>query len=424
MNWKKILLSCLILIMLFGLFAGCSPKQSVVDEKPEGVEKSKEIPETIKIGTAISLTGPYSIGAGITQRPNYLLWVEQVNKRGGIYIEEYGTKIPIEYIEYDDKSDIETAIRLIEKLITEDKVDFLLPPWGTAMHFAVAPVANEYGYPLLGPTLSSSKLRQLAPSLPYFFAVLNQPEDQMPALVDLLIEFRDKGKIGNRVAVTYVADLHGIEMSALFIPLIGMNDFELVYYKSYPLGIKDLSPILKEIKDLKPDVFIAFSYPADTMLITEQSKVLDFNPSVFYTSVGTAFPSYRNRFGKETIEGIMGAGAWNPEFPYPGAREYFEQHVSLTGQEPDRWGSAFAYASLQILEQAIERAGTIDRKKVRDIIATESFETIIGKVRFENQFNVTSPSDVGQWINGEFHGVSPKDKRTSEPLVPKPPWPR
>ena len=120
--------------------------------------------DKIRIGNAISLSGPYAPGAGMTQIPNYDMWAEEVNAKGGIYVKSYDKRLPVEIIRYDDKSDIGTAVKLVEKLILEDKVDLLLPPWGTAMHFAVAPVANKYGYPLIGPTISSEKLRELAPT--------------------------------------------------------------------------------------------------------------------------------------------------------------------------------------------------------------------------------------------------------------------
>ena len=104
---------------------------------------------TIKIGYAISRTGPFAPGAQVTQEPNYLLWAEQVNEAGGLNVK--GQKRKIELISYDDRSEVETAVRTFEKLMTTDKVDLILPPWGSTMNFAVAPLANRNGYPVLAP---------------------------------------------------------------------------------------------------------------------------------------------------------------------------------------------------------------------------------------------------------------------------------
>jgi len=398
---KKITSICLIFTVL--LFVFSIPAQA----------KDK-----ILIGTAISLSGPYAPGAGMTQIPNYKMWVEEMNAKGGIYVKEYDKRLPVELIIYDDKSDIGTAVKLVEKLVLEDKVDLLLPPWGTAMHFAVGPVANKYGYPLIGPTVSSEKLREIAPKIPYFFGILNMPREQSAALVDLLAELGVK-----KVALIYVADAYGIEWTGQMSPDLDQKGIEKAILKSYPLDAKDLSPLLKTIKAADVDALLCMSYPNDTFLITKQTKELGLNPKLFYLGVGVAFPIYKQMFGgPAAVEGIMGAGAWNPRVPYPGAQEYYDRHVKRWGKEPDRWASAFTYASLQILEQAIEKVGSLDRKKLRDAIASETFPTVIGPVKFEGGFNVQAPGEIGQWQQGRFEIVAGKDKRTADPIYPKPAW--
>ena len=75
------------------------------------------------------------------------------------------------------------------------------------------------------------------------------------------------------------------------------------------------------------------------------------------------------------------------------------------------------------MQQAIEKAGTLNREKIRDVLASETFETVIGPVKYVDQFNVQSPGEVGQWQNGAFEVVAAKEKRTAAPIYPKPPWP-
>lgn len=374
-------------------------------------------PDKIRIGTAVSLSGPYAMAAISVNTYNFNMWVEEINAKGGIYLKKFDKRIPVELITYDDKSETGTAVKLVEKLILEDKVDLLLPPWSTAIHFAVAPVANKYGYPLLGPTITSEKLREIIHTIPYFFVIINQAREQGTSLVKLFEELKIK-----KVAILYVADAHGIEMAGHIAPHLGIAGMDVVLLKNYPLGIKDISPLLKMIKAADVDAMVAFSYPPDTFLITEQAKVIGLNPKVFLCSVGTAFPTYRDKFGVDTVEGVMGMGVWNPKLPHPGGKEYFERHLKRWNKEPDRWGSPMVYASLQVLERAVEMAGSIDRPKIREIIASETFQTIIGPVKFVNGFNIHSPGEVGQWQKGEFEVVAAKEKRTAAPLFPKPPW--
>jgi branched-chain amino acid transport system substrate-binding protein len=159
----------------------------------------------IKIGYAISRTGPFAPGAQVTQEPNYLLWAEQVNAAGGLNVK--GHKRKIELISSDDRSDVETIVRTYEKLMTVDKVDLILPPWGSTANFAVAPLANKNGYPVLAPTALSMKLVDM--KLPYFFSMLPQPYVLMQAAADMLA-----AKGVKTVAVIYMDDLFGLVSAA------------------------------------------------------------------------------------------------------------------------------------------------------------------------------------------------------------------
>ena len=156
--------------------------------------------------------------------------------------------------------------------------------------------------------------------------------------------------------------------------------------------------------------------------MTGQMMAIGLNPKLFYTTVGVAYPDYRDKFGAETVEGIMGAGTWNPKIS-PAAKEWFDRYVKRWGTEPDRWGTAGGYATCEIIQKAIEDTGGLDPEKIRDYIANTKFDTALGPVKFENQFNVTYPGHVGQWQNGEFMVVN-KATRQAKPIYPKPPWPK
>jgi branched-chain amino acid transport system substrate-binding protein len=369
----------------------------------------------IKIGYTLSGTGPYSVGSGVTQGPNYALWADQVNAKGGLAVKGEGRR-PIEYVTIDDRSEIETAVRFYEKLMGDDRVDLILPPWGTAMNFAVAPVANKYGYPMIGPTVSSNKLKEL--SFPYFYAILQQPDAAMGAFTGFLKDLKAQGKVG-KVGIAYVNDLFGIEMHNSLTTTLKDTGLEIVDTKSYPLGVKDLSPVLKGFKAAGADVFLGLTYPPDNILAASQAKEVDFNPPVYLAAVGTAFPFYRDRF--KGAEGVSGIAGWNPKMKYPGAREYYDAHVKKHQKEPDRWASAFAYASLQILERCVGEVG-LDKKRIKEMVDATEFQTVAGPIKFAKGVNVTTPGMVGQWQKGEFEIVWPKNLATAAAVVPKPAW--
>ncbi|MBK7529524.1 amino acid ABC transporter substrate-binding protein [Piscinibacter sp.] len=366
----------------------------------------------VRVGYAIARTGPWTTGAQVSQEPNYLLWAEQQNAAGGLNVK--GTKRPIELISSDDQSNIETCVRTYEKLMGSDKVDLVLPPWGSNANFAVAPLANRFGYPFLAPTALSRRLIEM--KLPYFFLMLQQPKPMMDALVDML-----KASGAKSAAVIYVDDLFGLEnYAALKVALAG-SGISLVEDKSYPLGVKDLSPVLRSMKDKNPDAFIGLTYPPDTILASKQAKEVGFNPKFFYASVGTAFQLYRNVM-QAGAEGVLGMGSWNGKTS-AGAKAYFDAHVKKFGaaKEPDRWASGAAWASLEILTAAVAKVG-LDRKAIRDYVAGGEHNTILGKIKFAGSENVGTPGTVSQWQRGEFEVVWPKANATA-PLVPqKPAW--
>jgi branched-chain amino acid transport system substrate-binding protein len=366
----------------------------------------------VRIGYAIARTGPWTGGAQVSQEPNYLLWAEQQNAAGGLNVK--GVRRPIELISSDDRSDTETVVRTYEKLMGSDKVDLVLPPWGSNANFAVAPLANRHGYPFLAPTALSRRLVEM--KLPYFFLLLQQPAPMTNALVDML-----KAHGARSMAVIYVDDLFGLEnYSALKVALQG-SGINLVQDTSYPGGVKDLSPVLRSIKDKNPDAFVGFTYPPDTILASKQAKEVGLNPKFFYASVGTAFQLYRNVMTPAGAEGVLGMGSWNSKTS-PGAKAYFDAHTKkFGGKEPDRWASGACWAGLEILTTAVARAG-LDRKAIRDYVANTTHKTILGDVRFTGSENTATPGSVSQWQNGEFEVVWPAQIATARLNPNKSPW--
>jgi len=367
----------------------------------------------VRIGYAMARTGPWTGGAQVSQEPNYLLWAEQMNAAGGLDVK--GVKRRIELISSDDRSDVETCVRTYEKLMGSDKVDLVLPPWGSNANFAVAPLANRFGYPFLAPTALSRRLVEM--KLPYFFLLLQQPKSMCDALVDM---FKANGV--RSVACIYVDDLFGLENYAAFKVALQGTGINLVEDKSYPGGVKDLSPVLRSIKDKNPDAFVGFTYPPDTILASRQAKEIGFNPKFFYASVGTAFQLYRNVMTPAGAEGVLGMGSWNAKTS-PGAKAYFDAHVKKFGaaKEPDRWASGHTWAGLEILTNAVKQVG-LDRKAIRDYVANTTHKTIIGDIKFTGSENTATPGTVSQWQNGEFEVVWPPKLATAKLNANKPAW--
>jgi branched-chain amino acid transport system substrate-binding protein len=371
--------------------------------------------ESIRIGFSMALTGVYAQGA-VSQMNAYQVWKDGINQEGGILVKDIGAKLPVEFVYYDDKSSPETAVKVYEKLITQDRVDLVLTPWGTTIHFAVAPLAEKYRFPMVGSTASSVKLRQIE-SRYFWFITSCIPDKQMPALVELL------NSLGIRkVAIVYVQDLFPRENLQFLGPALDRAGIETVLTKDYPVEAKDLTTLLSDVKAMKPQALIALSYPADSFLLTEQTRGVGLNPAFLFELVGPSIAAFGQAFG-EASEGIATMGHWSPKGPWPGAREFEERYVKKWKIRPDYLDSALSFVECEIIEQAIEKAGTLDRERIRDTIAQSEFLTINGPIRFTGTENLVTPSMVLQYQRGDLEIIWPPETATAKPLYPKPAWP-
>ena len=372
--------------------------------------------DTIKIGAVAPKTGPLAAGAAITHWPNVKLWVHQVNARGGLQLKSGKKKI--ELIEYDDRTTPGETIKAVQRLATQDKADFILAPYGSGLNLASAPIYAKYGYPQITSTSITDKVDALTKRYPGIFFTLGTTTSFASAVADILKKMKDSGQIGNKVAMVNVADAFGIELANAARPIFKKAGLEIVYDKSYPLGTQDLSPVVKGAKAANPDAFVAWSYPPDTFGLTAQAKIQGLNTKAYYTAVATAFPAFGGKFGK-SAEGVLGAGGVNPDDP--AMQAYRKAHMDVTGKPADYWASPMVYATYQILEQAIEGVGTLDRKAVTDYIKNNTFQTVMGPITFKNQVNHQYWT-VGQWQGGKFYGVASTGRPGAKAVQSKQSW--
>ena len=435
---KRFIVPLLTAVMVVSIiFAGCMPGAPVTPPPvtpppvtpppvtPPPVEPTPPVaPEKITFAAIEALSGWWASFSHLAAVVNYTIWEEKVNAEGGIYVEEYGKRIPVEIKWYDSKSDPAVAVTMAEKAILADKVDFVISTYGTAWCFAVAPIVDQYDMVYLASNSASVELVEMAlrGDLTHTFQIWPIPTDAMPQLAALCDELGVK-----TVAILYFETLYGIELISAIEPSFEEAGIEVVVDASYPLDIKDLSPILKTIRDANPDAVLQLDYVDDGVLGMEQMMALDFSPKLYYNDACTWGASvFEEKFGAAAMEGVMGACAWNKDMPgLYGAQEYYDAYLAEAGVPPCKGLSvAIQYAQLQMLQQAIEKAGTLDNTAVRDVIQTETFHTVAGDIWFApGDYQWRSMPFVGQWHDGLVEALMPLDRRTMDPIYPKPAWP-
>jgi branched-chain amino acid transport system substrate-binding protein len=381
--------------------------------------------DKIVVGMARPLSGWMAQIGDSAFRPIYETFTAEVNAQGGIFVKEFNKKLPIELKIYDDKSDPGTMTRLTEKLILEDKVDFLWPACGTSFLFAQAPIANKYNYILMTAEGGATTIRDMLPSLPYLFISLSFSDwYQIPVWAELLAQ-----KGAKTAYIITMADLFGIEYSGVCgieLPNKGIN---IVGIKSVPPDIKDLSPILKDAQKTKADALLVLAYPDAVILATKQCMELGYNPKAFLGGPGVNFGFYHVIFGPAT-EGVCGFTIANRKTS-PAAKVLFDKlYKGRPEQANDWWGHPLYWAGYEFWKQAIEKAGTLDQKKIRDVMATETFNTILGPTSFKGGLMAKEShnGEIGQYQKGVFETVGggkwPATEITAPFVYPKPAWPK
>ncbi len=184
-------------------------------------------------------------------RPNYQLWVHEINENGGLLLG--GKLYPVELVEYDDRSNSEEAVRAIERLVTQD-----------------------YGFSQNTSTSITDRQPDLAGRWPLSFLLMGTATSYVQSLVDVLVEAREAGQIGDDVAMISVSDAFGIDQAQAARTLLAEHGFNITHDRTYPVGMQDFFSILAEVRDAK--VFVAFSYPPDSVAITDQAQIHGFNP--------------------------------------------------------------------------------------------------------------------------------------------------
>ncbi len=407
---KKLLLIPLALLLVLSLVAiGCPGT------------KTKD---SIVVGMSRPLSGPLAIIGDSAFRPIYETWVPMVNADGGVYLSEYGKKLPIETIIYDDKSDVGTMTRLTEKLILEDEVDFLWPASGTAFIFGQAPIANKYGYVLITAEGGATTITDALPSLPYTFVSLSYSDwYQLPVFADML-----EAKGAKTAYVTYIADLHGIEYSGVAGIEFPKRGIQIVGNVSLPPDLKDFAPVVQNAMASGADVFCCFGYPDQVLPITGTAIALGYNPKAFITGPGSNFGFYHTAFGP-AVEGVSCFATANYETSPAIAEMYDKLYAGKPEDLNDWWGHPLYWASLDIWKAAVEMVGSTDQDALREVLATTKLDTVLGETWF-TMFGdgggllakECHPGEIGQWQDGVCEIVG-GNITTADFVYPKPPWP-
>jgi branched-chain amino acid transport system substrate-binding protein len=362
----------------------------------------------IKIGASMSVTGTYA-KPGTYQKQGYDICIDELNAKGGVL----GRKV--ELVIYDDQSNPATAVRLYEKLITEDKVDAVMGPYSSAVSEAVANVTEKYKKVMVAPLAATTSIFKKGRK--YIFMVITPAENYLDGLIDMAAKRGLK-----TVAIIHEDTLFPKASAAGTAEAAKKKGMQVVLQEAYPKGNTDFSALLVKIKAANPDVIAAGTYFDDAVAITRQMKELNVNPKMFGLTVGGDLPEFYDLL-KQNAEYIYGSTQWDESLPYPGQKEFLAAYkAKFKGQEPS-YHTAAGYAGCLIYADAVKKAGTLDADKVRDQLLKMEIKTAFGDYKVEpDGFQIAHKMVMLQWQDGKRIVVWPDDLANGKMRYPTPEW--
>ncbi len=371
--------------------------------------------DVIKFGCAMSFTGKKS-RTGKLYIDSLKLAAEAINKSGGIKVGNKSYNVEIKF--YDDKSDPAESAKLIEKLITEDKVNFLLGPYSSGITIPDSIVAQRYKIPMVEGGGASGKI--FSRHNPYIFGTLPAAGQYFRTTLEMLTGFKPKPK---SIALIYGDDKFDISVAKGAKKIAEKLGLKVVLYEKISESSADFNTILTKVKAKAPDALLMAGHTEGGINLVQQAKELNVNVKMISLTVGPSEADFRKSLGKDA-EYIFGVASWSPQMNFKGiifknTKEFVKIFKEKYKYDPD-YHNASAVAELAVFKSAIERAGTLDPQKVRDAIAKTKIETIYGPVEFNPNGQIKGSSVVLQIQGGQVYQVYPKG--TKKPIYPMPKW--
>jgi branched-chain amino acid transport system substrate-binding protein len=406
---------CLVVSLMLGLLGCGQPQTTARPAQGGGQQAAPATGEPIKLGAVVPLTGRYA-ALGIQVRPGYEIAVEDINAAGGV--EVGGVRRPLELKLLDDESDPAKTVQRLETLYSTERVVAYLGGAGSDLHAAGAAIGDKNKIPYLGIAFALYDIHQRG--LKYLFSPFPKSPDIARALFDLVNSI-PQGERPARFAIFHEKTDWGLEQAKYYTESAQRNGYQIVLDEEYAPGAKDFSDIILKAKAANADALLGMPNPPDGMAIVKQMKELDWNPKLIFLVRAPDNPSWGENMGKDGDYVVFMPG-WHNAAKYPGVAELNAKYQARFGRPADVLTGP-AYALVQIVADALHRAGKTDGESLRDALArTNLTNTVIGPVRFNADGTGVVEPLLPQWQNGKTELIWPRDQASAPFLYPALPF--
>jgi len=380
--------------------------------------------DTITLGSAISFTGKYSTN-GIHAKNGYDLAVKKINEMGGVKVNGKAYKLAVKY--YDDESTPARTAQLLERLIKQDGVKYVLGPYSSATTKAAAPVTEKYKIPMVEAEGASRSL--FTKGYKYLFAVLSTSEQYLASALTLTADImKEKGKKMSdvKVAMAFEQDPFSQDVRAGVLEDMKKLGFKVVLDDKFPRDLADISATLTKVRAIKPDLFLASGHSKGAVTAARQiSEMKIKTPIVAMTHCEAG--KLVKKFGG-AVDGFLCPTQWAETLSYSG--KYFGSagdydklfKATFEGYKNVPYQAAQASAAVIVWKEAFEAAQSFDTEKVRDALAATNLKTFYGGIKFSPKGNnIAKPMVLRQIQNGKFNVVAPAKWASNKVEYPRQP---
>ena len=368
--------------------------------------------EELHLGSAISLTGKYATN-GIHAKNGYEFAIQKIDENGGVKIGDKCYNFKVTY--YDDESKGDRGATLAERLINQDKVQYMLGPYSSGLTKAIAPVTEKYRIPMVEAEGASRSL--FNKGYKYLFAVLSTSEQYLASAVTLAAEMAEKnGKSPSsvKVAIAVENDPFSLDIRAGVSEDAAKYGMNIIIDEKLPRDLSDMSAILTKVKLLKPDLLIVSGHSKGAATAVRQIGEQNIKvPMIALTHCEAA--DVTGKFG-DAANDILCSTQWaetlSYEDPIFGTAANYEQEFKAAFPEYKNksvpYQTAQASAAVYVFKDAFERAGTLDKEAVRDALTKTDMMTFYGGIRFAPEGNnIAKPMVLRQIQDGKYNVVAP-----------------
>ncbi|MDB5796575.1 MAG: periplasmic binding domain protein [Paucimonas sp.] len=371
--------------------------------------------DPIVFGTTISESGPFSTLADKWRKMSEV-FAEEINKDGGIEVKSCKKKLPLKFVIYDDQSVPATATSLFERMATVDKVDFFVGPDWSSMGGPVPPIAEKHKIPMVGANIATPSFYDRG--LKYFWGT---PYPVVPKWSERYFDMLSK--MNPKPQTIYFITHDNPVMKAItahWSKKAEDQGLKLLGNEVFPADLKDFTALISKVRAAKPDVIYIASFDGASVPLVQQMRQLKVRAMDVHHAMLTG--SLQRQVGKD-LEGMTGELSWYSGLKGPYA-EFVDRVLQRSGIDMfDYIFTLGRVGSYLTMVQAIERAGAVDREKVREVLTKGTFKSPAGDIVFDERgFPTTNGAFTIQMQNNKTTVVWPGDVAKAKPIWPSPTW--